>query len=324
MFDSMNPIQRNRPSLKLAAMIATLCPAAMSAGELPTMAPAPAPDSGLHFGMDPMDFMSGSSTDGIPVGRASYTHVFDADYDTLPGEVSADEFSLLTPILPFSKGPLRVVGFLGYSATSFDSSVPNLLPDDTLHTISLPIAVLYERSEKWLLGGMVIPRLSGDLDNTSDAFNISAFAGFGYRPNPTLRWFGGVFYSDGFGDDFIAPGIGLIWTPSPEWAVILLPPVASVSWQFHEDYFLSLFARFESTTWNVSADSAGPDRDVQMSSTRVGLSLERRVTEHLWAQISAGYSLGREMEIENLDNNNLQEDDIDPAPFVQIGLNLRY
>lgn len=315
---------KNRTPLKLSTLIAMLCPAAMSAGELPSMAPASTPASGWHFGMDPMDFMSGSGRDGFPAGRLSYTHVFDADYDNLPGEVSVNEFSLFAPILPLSNGPLRVVAFLGYSATTFDTSVPNLLPEDTLHSISLPVAVLYEMSDKWLLGGMVIPELSGDLDNTSDAFSLSAFAGFGYRPSPNIRWFGGVFYSDGFGDDFIAPGIGLIWTPSPEWTVNLLPPVASVNWQFSEDYYLSMFARFESTTWNVSADSAGPDRDVQMSSTRVGLSLERRVSENLWAQVSAGYSLGREMEIENLNNSNLQEDDIDPAPFVQIGLNLRY
>ena len=107
-----------------------------------------------------------------------------------------------------------------------------------------------------------------------------------------------------------------MWNPTPDLSVNILPPFATVSWRFREDYMLSMFARYESATWNVDADNAGPARDVNMSSARAGLRLERRMTEHLWAQVSAGYSFGREMEIENLSNNTLQKDDIDSSPFV--------
>jgi hypothetical protein len=260
----------------------------------------------------------------ILLGQVTYMSLFDADYDTLPGSVSLNEFSLLAPILPLSNGRLRLLTYLTYGATMFDTSVPNLLPEDTLHSIRLPIIFLYDYSEEWLFGAMVMPGISGDLENTSDAFTFSAFAGAGYKVSPTLSLLGGVFYADGFGDDFLAPGVGVIWNPSPDWSVNIMPPFASVRWNFQEDYYLSMFARFDSTTWNVGADATGPDRDVNMSSTRVGLRLERRLTERLWGQISAGYNLGREMQIENLNNLTLQQDDIDPSPFVQIGINLRY
>ena len=309
-------------ALKLAILITAFCPLALRAGELPSVAPATV--SGWHFGIDPMEFGGGADERDRLAGEVTYMHLFDADYDSLPGEVSADEFSIFAPILPLSNGRLRVLAFLNYRATSFDTSVPNLLPDDTLNSIRMPIAVIYDYSDEWLFGGMVMPGLSGDMENTGDAFTFSAFAGFGYKASPNLRWFGGVFYSDGFGDDFVAPGIGVMWNPTPDLSVNILPPFANVSWRFHEDYMLSMFARYESPTWNVDADNAGPTRDVNMSSARVGLRLERRMTEHLWAQVSAGYSFGREMEIENLSNNTLQKDDIDSSPFVQIGLSLRY
>jgi hypothetical protein len=308
-------------ALKLVAVVSAIGQSALYAGSLPVDS---APATGWHFGFDSMDFMAGGGRTDIQIAQATYTSMFDADFDTLPGEVSSDNFSLFTPILPLSNGRLRILTFLNYSATSFDTSVPNLLPEDTLQTIRLPIVALYDYSDQWLLGGMIMPGLSGDMDNTGDSFSFSAFAGFGYKAAPNLRWFGGVFYTDGFGDDLVTPGVGLVWAPSPDWSVNILPPIASISWRFNEDYFLSLFARYESTTWNVDSDSAGPARDVNVTSTRVGLRLERRLGENFWAQISAGYSLGREMEIESLGNATLQKDDIDPSPFIQIGLNLRY
>jgi hypothetical protein len=254
----------------------------------------------------------------------SYRHEFEADFDTLPGDVSVDEGSIFLPILPLSNGDWRLITFLNYRVTSFDTSVPNLLPRDTLHSISLPVTLLYDYSDKWAFGGMVMPALSGDLSDAGDAFSFSAAVGAGYAQNPNLRWFGGVFYSSGFGEDLLVPGLGVMWRPANDWTVNILPPLANVSWRFHEDYFLSLVGRYQSTTWNVEADAAGPDRDVNVRGLRLALALERRVAEHIWASLAVGYVFGREMEIENLGDTTLQKDDIDAAPFVQGGLNLRF
>ena len=315
-----------RQALSLVTLACTCSPVAIYAGSATTAdrIGSTSEYSGWHYGTDNMDFFKGVGLHGIPIGELSYTALFDGDYSSLPGDVSAQEFSLLAPILPLSNGRLRLLVYLSYTATSFDTSVPNLLTEDTLHSLSVPVALLYEHSDKWMFGGIVLPGLSGDLSSASDAFSFSAFAGFGYKAAPNLRWFGGVFYNDGFGDNLVIPGVGLMWNPSPDLAVTILPPLAEINWRFQEDYLLTLFARYASTTWNVNADSAGPARDITMTSTRVGLRLERHLTERLWAQVSVGYAFGREMQIENLNNTTLQRDNIDPAPFVQIGLNLRY
>ncbi len=315
-----------RQTLVLSALAVALSPVSLYAGVSTPAEPmdTSSASSGWHYGTDTIDFFEGAGLRGMPIGEMSFTSVFDGDYDNLPGKVSANEFSVFAPILPLSNGRLRFLAYLSYTATEFDTSVPNLLPTDTLHSLSMPIALLYDQSDKWMFGAMIMPGISGDMENTNDAFSFSAFAGFGYKAAPNLRWLGGVFYTDGFGDDLIVPGVGVMWNPSPDWSVTVLPPFAEVSWRFQENYLLSLFARYSSTTWNVENDAAGPNRDVNMTSTRVGLRLERRLSELLWAQVSAGYVLGREMQIESPGNTTLQKDDIDPAPFVQIGLNLRY
>ena len=313
--------------LRPTAMMAGLLPAVVFGGEnLIEKVPEEisSPVTGWHRGLDPMEFVDDADGRDVLVGAVSYQHLFAADFDTLPGDVSADDFTAFSPILLLSNGRMRVMTYLNYRVTSFDTSAPNLLPEGTLHAIRLPVTFLYDYSEKWLLGGMIMPGLSGDLSSTSDAFSFSALAGFGYKQRPELRWFGGVFYSHGFDDDIIMPGFGVMWNPSPKWTVNVLPPFANVSWRFHENYSLTLFGRYEGTTWNVEADRAGPDRDVKMSSIRVGLRLERRISEHFWAQVSGGMSFAREMEVETLNSDTLQKDDIDAGPFVQAGVNIRF
>ena len=314
-------------ALRHLAIIAGIFPVVVLAGGSPVEeVPVETSSSviGWHRGLDPMDFVEEADARDILVGAFTYQYLFGADFDTLPGEVSADEFSAFFPVLLLSNDRMRVMTYLNYRATSFDTSVPNLLPEGTLHTIRLPVTFLYDYSEKWLIGGMVMPGLSGDMNSTSDAFSFSVVAGVGYKQNPDLRWFGGVFYSQGFDDDILTPGLGVMWNPTPKWSVNVLPPFANASWRFHENYALTLFGRYESATWNVEADSAGPDRDVAMSSLRVGLRLERRLSDHFWAQISGGVSFAREMEIETLSSATLQEDDVDAAPFVQAGVNIRF
>lgn len=74
----------------------------------------------------------------------------------------------------------------------------------------------------------------------------------------------------------------------------------------------------------TNVDALGPDRDIKVSSMRVGLKVEHRFNDLCWAYLAGGLSFARNLEIEDLQSNSLQEDDIDAAPFVQFGLNLRY
>jgi hypothetical protein len=282
-------------------------------------------NAGLHLGIDPISFFSSDSGgDGVPVVNARYMHRFDSDFDSLAGEISSDEFSVITPILPLTYDRLRVAAFASYRANWIDTSTPTLIPDDTLHALRLPVVAAYELSDKWLLGGMVMPGLSGDLENADDGFSILSILGVGYGYSDRLKIFAGALHSYGFDENHFFPGAGFLWQASDDLSVSVLPPFASVTYSGWEDYKLSLFGRYDSPTWNVEADAAGPDRDINLRELRVGLRLERRLTEKSWAYLGTGFTFARRLEIETTSSSSLQEDDIDPGLFLQGGLSLRF
>ena len=129
--------------------------------------------------MEVPDFQFGNSSDdgaGIPLGQVSYGHFFSSDFDTLGGDVSADEFTLMTPLASIRVGDAYVIPMLSYRWNEFSTSTPNLLPESSLHQIRMPIAVLYQPADRWLVGGMIMPAFAGDLSN-SDNFSIAGALG---------------------------------------------------------------------------------------------------------------------------------------------------
>jgi hypothetical protein len=313
------------------ALLTTLVLAPLHAGDwAQSGSVVPDPDSVAAaqslFGAPDLRFGGNATASDLPgatVASASWIHQFDSDFDSLGGEVGIDDFSLWTVVAPLNFGSKHLITLLGYRSTQFDTSVPNMLTEDTLHSIRMPVVFLNDVSERWLWGGMIMPSFSGDL-SSGDNFSIAAAVGAGYAPNPDLRIFGGAYYSHGFDEDFVIPGLMCIWRPDPKWEAYLLGPNVGVNYSVNETWILSLFGQYDSPTWHVEADASGPDRDIRLSSLRLGLKAECRLNKLCWASIAGGWSFARELEIEDLHSNALQEDDIDSGPFVQVGLNLRY
>ena len=287
---------------------------------------ASAADTQAFFGAPQLSFGSNAAASDLPgmtLATASWLHHFDADFDSLAGEVGIDDFSAWVPVAPLNFGNMHLIAMLGYRATQFNTSVPNMLTEDTLHAIRMPVVFLNDVNENWMWGGMIMPSFSGDL-SSSDNFSSSAAFGAGNMVNPTLKNFGGAYYTHGFDEDTIIPGLMFSWRPTPKWEAYFLGPMGGVTYSVNENWLVSLFGQYDAPTWHVEADDLGPDRDIKVSSLRVGLKLERRFNELCWAYLAGGYSFARELEVEDLSSNSLQEDDIDAGPFVQFGLNLRY
>ncbi|NWK55784.1 outer membrane beta-barrel protein [Verrucomicrobiaceae bacterium N1E253] len=266
-----------------------------------------------------------SNTDlpGYAVGNANYRHNFTTDFDSLPGDVSSDAFNLWLPFAGVNHDEFHLFGFINYGATKYDTSVPNLLTEDTLHNFYMPIVFIHDVSEKWIWGGMVMPSYSG-AQSSSDNFAISAALGAGYNYSENLELFAGVYYYHGFGEEYIIPGAAFIWRPAPRWEAYLLPPIGGITYSVNDNWLVNLYGQYSSPTWHVKADDAGPDRDINVSSLRIGLRAEYNVHNQLWAWLGAGVSMGQELDIENTSDKTIQNSDIDMTPFVQVGLNYRF
>jgi hypothetical protein len=289
--------------------------AMLTAGEAPSPSPAPASDSGRHA--------SDTELPGYAVATASYSHGFAADFDSLPGEVSSDEFSVWAPILPLNKDNYHLLAYLGYGADKFDTSEPTPIPDDTLQSVSLPITFIHDVSDTWMWGAMVMPTYAGN-SGSSDNFTMSAGLGVGYSYSPTLELFAGCYYANDFGDDFFMPGVAFIWRPAPRWEAYLLPPIGGISYSVNEHFLVSLYGQYSSPTWFVKADDNGPDRYVNMSNLRIGLKAEYQLSGMLWGYVAGGYSMMQELDVQDTDNDTIENSDIDPSPYIQAGLNIRF
>ena len=264
-----------------------------------------------------------SDLPGYLLGTANAVYQFESDFDSLPGEVSALDYSLWSPLSHFQAGDFHIVPFLGLRTTQFDTSLDNLLTESTLTSIRLPIVMFHDLSDKWIYGGMIMPGFSGDLSN-GDNFSIAGAVGVGRQFSSQLMAGAGVYYSRGFEDDLFLPGVAFKWRPSRKWEIFLLGPIGGANYSINDDWMVSLIGQYDALTWNIEADSEGPARDITTSSFRVGVKLERRFSDHFWIQMTGGLSMAKEITIEDLDNRTLQEDEIDSGPFLQFGGNFRF
>lgn len=283
---------------------------------------------GLYIGAPHLEFFtrSQSTTTRLPgyfVGFAGYQHHFKSDFDDLDGDISSDEFSLLGPVLPLNYGDWHLLSFFYYTNTQFENSGFPLLPDSSLHSLSLPIALLKEHGDNWISGAFVMPSWNGDFDaNDNDA--IAAGAGVGYVFNPDFRLLVGAYYSHKYGNDFFIPVIQLIYRPCTDVEAYILGPIAGVSYSVNDDFFIGTSVRFSSPTWKVEADAAGPERTVNVARTNLAFRAEHRLYKNIWGAVDFGYSFARSITVEDADNNTLQESDIKPGPFVSLAVNYRF
>ena len=296
-----------------------------------TTAPTRSPgfDEQSWFGPPYLQFArraSDTELPNYPLGLISYNHTFSSDFDSLPGEVSADRFNLWAPVAPLNFNNLHLFAFLNYNATNFNTTAPAnsiMLPEDGLNSLSLPVVFIHDLSNKWMWGAMVMPTYAGSA-SSSDNFTVSAGLGLGYSYSENLEVFAGGYYAHDYGDDIFIPGIAFIWRPAPKWEASLLGPIGGVSYSVNENFLLSLYGRYRSPTWFVKADAAGPDRNVNMTSLQVGLKAEYHLSTKLWGYVAGGYAFAQELEVETTANNTLQKSDIDPSPFIECGLDLRF
>jgi opacity protein-like surface antigen len=305
--------------------------APLLAGDPPPVSPATADEADAFgnqkwLGVPYMRFGRMSSDTDLPgymFGSLSYTHRFSADFDSIPGEVSSDSLTALAPILPINYENFHLIAFGIYNAQSYDTSGPNLLTEDTLSSFYMPVLFLHDISEQWVWGGMVMPGYAGN-SFSSDNWSIGTALGVGYAFNSEFLLFGGGYYSYGFNDHFVTPGLAFIWRPDPKWEVSVLPPIGGVSYSINENWMLSLTGQYNTPKWHVKSDSAGPDRDINMRSFQLGLKLEYHLGGLFWTSLTGGYSLGQQLEVKNGSNQTLQKEDINPSPFINAALNLRF
>jgi hypothetical protein len=158
-------------------------------------------------------------------------------------------------------------------------------------------------NDRW--GSMVAvrPAIASDLEVSQDAFRMTgrALATWQWVPERLSLLFGIVYLDRN--DIPILPGVGLIWTPNPDWRLDLIFPRPKLARRLvfiprqREDW-VYLGGSLGGRTWAVERQTGIPDQ-LTLRDYRLFAGWERIVEGGGGAFVEAGLVFGREMEYES-------------------------
>ena len=241
------------------------------------------------------------------------------------GGVSTQVIDLDSPFTRFTFGDLQIVPGGRYRYTNWDANIPTWSQQELdLHEVEFPVDFFYRKlSSPWSFWARVKPTLSTDgNDFGTDAIGLTAFGGVIYQFSSRFALAAGVYYGGGVGDSVIIPGVGFVWAPTDNLVVHLLPPNPGITWLPNDDWRISFEVLSASSAWSVEPD--GQRYDLQFTSFRAGLTVDRRITESLWLTVRGGTSLFQRVEVFDDAERVDFASDVDNAIYGSVGLRLTF
>ena len=247
-----------------------------------------------------------------------------------PGRLEASEYELrylmarrLNQIAGWNTIPL-----VSYTLTTLDfSGTAAGFPasDEGLHSID--INKFFFRSfgdnGKWLAGGWTRAGLSTDFQHlTTDDLFFDVAAAVGYRFNERFAFGIGVAAFDLSGDTKVIPAPSFDWVIDERTRAGLYGPYLIVNHEFGDDWQFGIRGEPGGGTWNIR-DDAGRSRNIQLSSYRLGVNANRRLTGEWWLGVMVGTTLGNEIEVRDPSGGNRVKNDLGESMFGQVMLRLR-
>lgn len=176
--------------------------------------------------------------------------------------------------------------------------------------------------DRWGAMVAVTPGYASDFVSSDGAFRIQgrAFATWQWFPERLTVLFGVVYLDRN--DIPLLPGVGLIWTPTPDWRLDLLFPRPKIAYRTdflagsHEQW---LYAKGQlgGRTWAVRREDHLPD-ELTLRDYRLSVGWEWIVEGGGGVFAEAGWSFGRELEYER----QAFSASFDDTFFISAGLRL--
>ncbi len=198
---------------------------------------------------------------------------------------------------------------------------------DQINTLGMGAGVGYHINDQWTVTGIVGPRFYriGDVEGDGDV-------GVGGVVHATYRW-----------TPSLTVGFGLAFEPDSDVPVL---PVAGLRWEIQTNLILNLMWPKPALIYRVNHDldayicgggnftvfRAGTDFGTRLGQPvynnalatyrdfHVGAGVNYRLVRGLSLEIEGGYSVGREIDYNRLD----QTVSFDPAPYVEAGIRYRF
>jgi hypothetical protein len=238
-------------------------------------------------------------------------------------EIGLQQTTLITPLF-YKKGKVwSFAAGLRYEGTDLEFSDTSLLDENWLHSIDLPLVLMKEQSEKLNLMLLFNPTMAGDYDSIDgDSFNYLTILGARYRTSDTFQWFFGAVHTTGYDDNLFLPAIGFHWEVSEYSDLLFAGPYLRYKYSITDSLDLILGGRFSGSKWNTRAGYG--ERDFRLKAYRTSATLQWNLHEKHAVLVSFGWELAREVEIKASDGTLMLEQDLENAPYFELGYRFRF
>ncbi|HSI61771.1 MAG TPA: DUF6268 family outer membrane beta-barrel protein [Candidatus Saccharimonadia bacterium] len=250
-----------------------------------------------------------------------YDYDFPMSLENAPGEYAMQEFRASVPLPPVLTDNFVLLAKLNYRLFLADVDTSVLSEDLDLHTLRLPIqAAWLSPSSPWLAAAYVEPGFSTDFNRiNSDAFDLSAGVGIGYRFSPNFMAAVGAGYSRNYGDDEFFPVLALLWRINDRFTVTFSPDGLIPSYKLNDDTYIKLRGELIGGRWLIE-DEAGRERILRLQGASATLQLERRLFEECWMTLGVGINALSDLRIEDGKGKELLDEDLEDGVVIRTGL----
>jgi len=267
-----------------------------------------------------------------PIVTLSAWGVPDADFQEHDGSYNASTVQLNAniPLGPTHIHPGgKVLGhqfLLGATGSTTSQTIDPLPSDPRLYSGALIFSTLIAGSKGNLYLGSVGGSFAED-ENTIHDLDTRLFAlGLGsYRTSKEFMLIYGGAYSYTYGRPLLLPAFGIAWTPNPTWSVTGAVPfywrvTQKLNPSLRMNYLLYVVGQRYRFTNDALFAGQGPVVYERQRESHIGAEIEYKATPDLSLAAQAGIAGGRHLAFSDLDDNDIVDDMIDPAPYFKATL----
>jgi len=195
-----------------------------------------------------------------------------------------------------------------------------------IHTLRLNAGLGYRWGEKWTFSALLSPSLYRLEDVRGDDLGISGGVLARYQANPSLTWSFGLFAAPD-SDLPVMPVVGVRWLINDRYTLEVGMPKTRLFYRID-----SKWAVYGGVDLNGAVFRTGEDLGTKTGlpqynnalatyrDVRLGVGTSYEFAHGLRAELETGYSVYREIDYFRIDDSVR----FDPAPYVRLGLNIRF
>lgn len=238
--------------------------------------------------------------------------------DDLNYEIQRVSLAAGVPFIPSKRDLVALGGY--FSRTEFRNG-DNMSGDFSVSSFGVPVGWLRQLEAQKQVAAFAMPIVhKASLEGSERSYQYRAgLFGLNYQRRE-LFWVYGLYVDVNDSEDFALPYVGASWVINEYWTLSAILPWPSITYAPNHDWAFSLGASPSGASWTVRDD----DEEIaaNFDAWDFGISVDRRLTNFLWASFEAGFGGFRGLRF-TMDGVEGPEVELEDSGYVALSLDVR-